>query len=90
MAVTPAECQHEATATLVESLDPDVVAPLGDLQYEYGEAANFAASYDPTWGRFKERSRPAVGNHEYAGGRARGYFDYWAGTAGAGVDGRGW
>jgi acid phosphatase type 7 len=90
MAVTATECRHEATAALVESLAPNVVAPLGDLQYEYGEAANFAASYDPTWGRFKDRTRPAVGNHEYAGGRARGYFGYWAGTPGAGVDGRGW
>jgi acid phosphatase type 7 len=81
MAVTAAECQHEATARLVESLDPDVVAVLGDLQYEYGEAANFAASYDPTWGRFKDRTRPAVGNHEYAGGRAPGYYGYWGAAA---------
>lgn len=88
-AVTPAECQHEATARLVESLAPDVVAPLGDLQYEFGEAKNFAASYEPTWGRFKERTRPAVGNHEYAGGRAPGYYGYFGDAAG-GVDGRGW
>ena len=81
MASTPSQCQHEATARLVESLDPDVVLPLGDLQYEYGEADNFAASYDPTWGRFKDRTRPVVGNHEYAGGRARGYFGYWGDAA---------
>lgn len=89
MAATPAECQHEATARLVESLAPDVVAPLGDLQYEFGEAKNFAASYDPTWGRFEDRTRPAVGNHEYAGGRAPGYYGYF-GPAAQGVDGRGW
>ena len=87
--VTPAQCQQEATAQLVESLDPDVVAPLGDLQYEYGEAANFAAVYDRSWGRFKDRTRPAVGNHEYAGGRAAGYYGYFGDAAG-GVDGRGW
>ncbi|HVF33492.1 MAG TPA: metallophosphoesterase [Acidimicrobiales bacterium] len=79
--VTATECQHGATARLVESLEPDVVAALGDLQYERGEAAAFAESYDPTWGRFKARTRPAVGNHEYAGGRASGYFGYWGDAA---------
>lgn len=89
MAVTAVECQHGATAQLVESLAPDAVAPLGDLQYDFGEAKNFTASYDPTWGRFKERTRPAPGNHEYAGGRAAGYYGYF-GAGAAGVDGRGW
>lgn len=79
----------EATAQVVESLRPTVVAPLGDLQYERGEASGFARSYDPTWGRFKAITRPAPGNHEYAGGRARGYFGYF-GAAAAGADGRGW
>lgn len=87
--VTPSQCQHEATAALVESLDPDVVAPLGDLQYERGEAANFERSYLPTWGRFLDRTRPAPGNHEYAGGRAPGYYGTFGDRA-AGVDGRGW
>ncbi len=85
----PGQCQMEATAQLVESLQPTVVAPLGDLQYERGEASGFAGSYDPTWGRFKAITRPAPGNHEYAGGRAGGYFGYF-GAAAAGVDGRGW
>ncbi len=83
------ECQMEATAALVESLDADVVAPLGDLQYERGEAANFAGSYDKTWGRFRDRTHPAPGNHEYAGGQAQGYFGTF-GAAADGVDGRGW
>ena len=86
---TPSQCQQEATAQLVESLDPEVVAPLGDLQYERGEAANFAASYVPSWGRFRDRTRPAPGNHEYAGGKAAGYYGTF-GVAGEGVDGRGW
>ncbi len=86
---TPVQCQQEATAALVESLHPDVVAPLGDLQYERGEAANFAASYGPSWGRLLDRTRPAPGNHEYAGGKARGY-DATFGDRARGVDGRGW
>jgi len=86
---TAGECQMEATASLIESLDPEVVAPLGDLQYERGEAANFAASYAKTWGRFGDRTRPAPGNHEYAGGKAPGYFAAFDGRADGG-DGRGW
>jgi hypothetical protein len=80
------ECQMGATADLVASLDPDVVMPLGDLQYEFGRAADFAASYERNWGRFKDRTRPVVGNHEYTGGRADGYFGYF-GAAAHGPDG---
>ncbi|HEX7166182.1 MAG TPA: metallophosphoesterase [Acidimicrobiales bacterium] len=75
------QCRHGETAELAASLDPDVVLVLGDLQYERGEAEGFAASYDPTWGRLRDRTRPAPGNHEYAGGRARGYFGYWGEAA---------
>ncbi|HVM09553.1 MAG TPA: metallophosphoesterase [Acidimicrobiales bacterium] len=77
LAVTASQCEMEATARLVEQFDPAFVLPLGDLQYEYGELANFQTSYDKTWGRFRDRTKPVVGNHEYAGGRARGYFAYW-------------
>ena len=79
--MTSFECQHEATAQLVEAFDPAFVLPLGDLQYERGEAANFEASYNPTWGRFKDRTRPVVGNHEYVAGKADGYFGYFGEAA---------
>jgi hypothetical protein len=83
-------CVHGATADAIAA-DPaiEAVLPLGDLQYECGELANFEAFYDPTWGRFRERSYPVPGNHEYrsgsecepeAGPRAEGYFDYWNGV----------
>ena len=35
------------------------VLPLGDIQYENGELANFNAYYDPTWGRVKDITYPA-------------------------------
>jgi hypothetical protein len=63
------------------SLQPDVVLPLGDLQYETGRSADFAASYDATWGRMKAITRPVVGNHEYAGGKAPGYFGSFGAAA---------
>lgn len=71
----------EATARLVEAFAPAHVLALGDLQYEYGELENFRASYDRTWGRFRAITRPVVGNHEYTGGVARGYFAYWGEAA---------
>jgi acid phosphatase type 7 len=83
---TATACRHARTADLVESLAPDAVAVLGDNQYEHGEAANFAAVYEPTWGRFRQITHPAVGNHEYEGDPERdeapGYFSYFGAAAG--------
>jgi hypothetical protein len=83
---TSIACHHARTADLVERLAPDAVAPLGDIQDEHGELENFEAAYDPTWGRFKRITHPAVGNHEYQGAprrnRAPGYFAYFGRAAG--------
>ena len=83
---SPTECRHARTADLVERLAPDAVAVLGDNQYQNGELVNFQAVYDPTWGRFKAITHPAVGNHEYEGDpqrdSANGYYDYFGAAAG--------
>ena len=71
----------DQTATLVDTI-PGTVAALGDLAYENGSASDFATYYEPTWGRFKARTRPAAGNHEYATPNAAGYFGYWGAVAG--------
>ena len=76
----PGQCQQEATAQTVESLKPDAVLALGDLQYEFGERANFDAAYEPTWGRFKDITRPAPGNHEWSTRNLAGYRSYWGRT----------
>ena len=71
---------------VLRELAPAAVLPLGDLQYECGDAAEFGHAYSATWGQFKSVSRPAVGNHEYGNecGRndASGYFDYFGPAAG--------
>jgi len=78
----------EATAELVKSLlaDPGArVAMLGDGAYPDGDLAHYQDCYDPSWGQFKDRTRPATGNHEYANAatrQAQGYFDYWGDAAG--------
>jgi len=73
-----------ATAKVVEQNRPTAVLALGDLQYEHGEYANFLGAYDHSWGRFKDLTRPAVGNHEYLdpAGPAAGYFRYFGRQAG--------
>jgi hypothetical protein len=69
------------TAALVDAI-PGTVAPLGDLAYENGTPQEFASCYEPSWGRFKARTRPTPGNHEYHTPGAAGYFAYWGATAG--------
>jgi acid phosphatase type 7 len=71
----------EATAALLDHL-PGIVAALGDTVYDSGTAQEFADCYDPTWGRHKSRTRPAVGNHEYLTPGASGYFGYFGAAAG--------
>ena len=54
------------------------VLSLGDHTYPAGLAAEFRDCYAPTWGRFKERTFPTPGNHEYYGSReASGYAAYF-------------
>ena len=71
----------EATARLVESL-PGAVLALGDLAYPNGTARQFRECYEPTWGRFKDRTRPVPGNHEYNSPGAAPYYAYWGERAG--------
>ena len=70
-----------ATAALIENI-PGTVFAAGDLAYDKGTVGEFRNCYDPTWGRFKARTKPAPGNHEYDGSDATGYFQYWGDLAG--------
>ena len=71
----------EATAKLLSHI-PGTVFTTGDNAYEDGTASEFADCYGPSWGRFKDRTRPSVGNHEYQTPRASGYFGYFGAAAG--------
>lgn len=73
---------------LLVQMNPTTVLPLGDVQYEGGQYEYFLSGrgpgtgtgYDPSWGRVKSVTRPAVGNHEYLTSGAAGYFDYFNGA----------
>ena len=71
----------QATAELLSKI-PGTVFAAGDLAYEDGSAANFKDCYDKTWGPFKDRTKPALGNHEYHEPTASAYFQYWGDMAG--------
>jgi hypothetical protein len=65
--------------------DPDaVVLTLGDHTYPRGRTEEFTDCYGPTWGKFKDRTWPAPGNHEYATSKAAPYFAYFGERAGRG------
>jgi len=70
-----------ATAKLIEKI-PGTVFAVGDLAYPQGTDEQFAKCYGPTWGRFKDRTRPAPGNHEYGTRGASGYARYFGTAAG--------
>ena len=70
-----------ATAKLIERI-PGTVFAAGDLAYERGSAAEFKNCYGATWGEFKSRTKPTLGNHEYAEPTASAYFQYWRAQAG--------
>lgn len=76
-----------ATAALLDRL-PGTIVTLGDNAYDDGSREDFARCYDPTWGRHRDRTRPAIGNHEYGTDSAAGYFDYFGDRAGE--PGEGW
>ncbi|MEO6350213.1 MAG: metallophosphoesterase, partial [Candidatus Limnocylindrales bacterium] len=82
-----------ATAALVSDVlanNPDAWAfTAGDNTYPDGSPDNFTNCYDPTWGAFKARTHPVIGNHEfYNNPGAAGYFGYFG--AAAGYSGRGY
>jgi len=78
---TPGYCHMKATAALIGQVDPAAVLNLGDSQYNSGSPAAYTASYGPSWGQYKARTRPTVGNHDYGTSGAAGYFGYFGNLA---------
>lgn len=76
-----AESKEAETADLVESRS-GLVITAGDNAYPLGTKEQFLAYYAPTWGRFRSRTRPTPGNHDYGTPGATGYFKYFRWRAG--------
>ena len=77
----------KATAALIQGI-PGTVFTAGDNAYPDGTTAQFTDCYGPTWGQFRDRTRPAAGNHDWVTKGLAGYLGYF-GTAAA-PDGESW
>jgi chitodextrinase len=89
---TGENCRQLATSRLLNGADR--VFTLGDNQYEHGSLSNFTKSYAKSWGTYKDRTHPSIGNHEYGPPPGcgpdscptyrgvGGYFDYFGSSAG--------
>ncbi|MEW6226389.1 MAG: metallophosphoesterase [Chloroflexota bacterium] len=76
-----------ATARLLDGIAGRVFVA-GDLAYPDGTARQFRDCYGPTWGRWRSRTSPVPGNHEYRSAGAGPYFAYFG--VRTGTAGRGW
>jgi hypothetical protein len=70
-----------ATARLLDQI-PGTIFTVGDHAYDRGTAEEFRDCYGPRWGRFKDRTRPSPGNHDYLTNGGQPYFDYFGEAAG--------
>ncbi len=78
-----AECGQQGavqTAALLDGI-PGTVFTAGDNVYMNGTPKEFEC-YDATWGRHRNRTYPATGNHDYGTPDASGYFQYFGERAG--------
>lgn len=76
-----------ATAEIINAgiaQDPNaIVLTLGDHTYPVSTSAEYEYCYEPTWGKFKNRTYPIAGNHEYYIPSAYTYFEYFGDAAGS-------
>jgi hypothetical protein len=71
----------EATATVLDRISGSVFT-LGDHVYPSGTPEQFANCYEPTWGRHRDRTHAAPGNHDWDVAQAAPYFAYFGAAAG--------
>ena len=72
----------EQTARLLDTIGGTVFTA-GDNAYFHGAREDFLNCYNPSWGRFRGRTFPVPGNHEYETAGAAPYFEYFGGFAGS-------
>ena len=80
-----ADCDNmdpsRATARLIEGVAGTILT-LGDHAYPKGTLKQFRECYGQTWGRYRSRTRPAIGNHDIIADDGHSYFDYFGERAG--------
>jgi len=71
----------DATGRLLDRID-GLVFTAGDNAYPNGRTSDFRSCYELHWGRHKQRTHPAPGNHDYEVPGAADYFTYFGSNAG--------
>lgn len=69
------------TASLIrDTIQPQYILALGDLQYDNGTLSDFQTYFSQTWGAsdLKVKLYPTPGNHEYNTSGADGFYRYFA------------
>ena len=80
-----AECADqgdEATAEILARFPDATIQTLGDNAYPRGTSTDFDECYNPSWGRYKDRTWAAAGNHDHSTKDAQGYSDYFRSRGG--------
>ena len=85
----PNSCQQAGTGDVLSSINPSVVLPLGDTQYDRRHAVGVRqllrqgeVGHQQRHRRLQERQPADAGNHEYRTAGATGYFGYFGSNAG--------
>ena len=81
---TPAESMAARTAALVPA--GELVLALGDMAYQYADAATLASCYEPTWGLHRSTTIAVPGNHDYVAGDASAFVDYFRPVSAPGAE----
>ena len=63
-----------------------LVLALGDMAYQYADAATLASCYEPTWGRHRRTTIAIPGNHDYVAGDASAFIDYFRPVSAPGAE----
>ncbi len=71
------------TARMMDTTSADAIFTAGDNAYPLGSSDDFKC-YESAWGRFKSKTFPVPGNHEYYQPGALPYFQYFGARAGEG------
>lgn len=83
----PKDTPAYQTASLVDRIlkqagQNSAVLTLGDNVYYAGLATEYQNCYEPTWGKFKDKTWATPGNHDYGVANAVGYYNYFGDRAG--------
>lgn len=67
---------------LIQQSPNATIFTAGDTVYGGGTMAELKECFQPNWGQYKARIRPAPGNHDYMSGEGSPYFTYFGAAAG--------